>query len=58
MTRMFWLEFPNGTEVHEMARAVHGPAKYRDTDIHIGCIMAMRDLLITAEREREEICMQ
>ena len=52
------VEFPEGTEVHEMACAVHGPAKYRDVDIRIGCIMAMRDLLISAEREREEIRMQ
>ena len=45
------VEFPLGTEIHEMARAVHGSAKFRDIDIYIGCIMAMRDLLISAERE-------
>ena len=52
------VEFPYGIEVHEMARAVHGSAKYRDIDIHIGCIMGMKDLLIMTEREREEIRMQ
>ena len=52
------VEFPMGAEIHELARAVHGPAKFRDTDIYIGCIMAMRDLLIRAEREREELKMQ
>ena len=52
------IEFPEGTQIHEMARAVHGPAKYWDVDIRIGCIMAMRDLLIAAEREREELRMQ
>ena len=52
------VEFPMGAEIHELSRAVHGPAKFRDTDIYIGCIMAMRDLLISAEREREELRMQ
>ena len=52
------VEFPPRTEIHEIARAVHGPAKFRDVDIYIGCIMAMRDLLISAEREREELRMQ
>ena len=41
-----------------MARAVHGPAKFRDIDIYIGCIMAMRDLLVSVEKEREELRMQ
>ena len=45
------VEFPLGTEINEMAHAIHGPAKFRDIDIYIGCIMAMRDLLISTERE-------
>ena len=52
------VEFPLGTEIYEMAHADHGPAKFRDVDIYIGCIMAMRDLLISAEPEREELRMQ
>ena len=36
----------------------HGPARYRDLDINIGCLMSTRELLIHAEREREEIRMQ
>ena len=52
------LDFATGTAVFEMARAIHGPARYRDLDINIGCLMSTRELLIHAEREREEIRMQ
>ena len=52
------VDFANGTAVFEMARAIHGPARYRDLDINIGCLMSTRELLINVEREREEIRMQ
>ena len=52
------VDFATGTAVFEMARAIRGPAKYRDLDINIGCLMSTRELLINVEREREEIRMQ
>ena len=52
------VDFANGTAVLEMAQAIHGPARYRDLDINIGCLMSTRELLINVEREREEIRMQ
>ena len=44
--------------VFEMAQVIHGPARYRDLDVYIGCLMSTRELLINTEREREEIRMQ
>ena len=52
------VDFANGTAVFEMVQAIHGPARYRDLDINIGCLMSTRELLINVEREREEIRMQ
>ena len=52
------VDFVPGTMIFEMAQAVHGPAKYRDLDINIGCLISTREFLIITEREREEICMQ
>ena len=52
------VDFAPGTMIFEMAQAVHGPAKYRDLDINIGCLMSTREFLILTKREREEICMQ
>ena len=52
------VDFAPGTMIFEMAQAVHGPAKYRDLDINIGCLISTREFLIVREREREEICMQ
>ena len=52
------VDFAPGMMVFEMAQAIHGPARYQDLDINIGCLMSTRELLITTEREREEIRMQ
>ena len=52
------VDFAPGTIIFEMAQAVYGPAKYRDLDINIGCLMSTREFLILTKREREEICMQ
>ena len=52
------VDFAQGTMIFEMAQAVHGPAKYRDLDINIGCLISTREFLIVTEREREEIRMQ
>ena len=52
------VDFTPGTMIFEMAQAIHGPAKYRDLDINIGCLMSTREFLIFTEREREEIHMQ
>ena len=51
------VDFAPGTMIFEMAQAVHGPAKYRDLDINIGCLISTREFLIVTEREREEIRM-
>ena len=50
------VEFPPRTEIHEMAYAVHRPAKYRNVDIYIRCIIAMRDLLLLKEKGRNLEC--
>ena len=52
------VDFAPGTMIFEMAQAVHGPAKYRDLNINIGCLTSTREFLIITEREREEIWMQ
>ena len=52
------LDFPQGTSVFEMAQAVHGKARYRDTIINVGYLMSTREFLIVTEREREEIRIQ
>ena len=52
------VDFVPGTMIFEMAQVVHGPAKYRDQDINIRCLISTREFLIITEREREEICMQ
>ena len=52
-----FVDFAPGTMIFEMAQAVHGPAKYRNLDINIGCLISTREFLIVAEREREEIRM-
>ena len=52
------LDFPPGTSIFEMAQAVHGKARYRDTIINVGCLMSTREFLIVTEREREEIRIQ
>ena len=52
------VDFAPVTMIFEMAQAVHGPAKYRDLDINIGCLISTREFLIVTEREKEEIHMQ
>ena len=52
------LDFPQGTPIFEMAQAVHGKARYRDTIINVGCLMSTREFLIVTEREREEVRIQ
>ena len=52
------VDFAPGTMVFEMAQAIHGPARYQDSDINMGCLMSTWELLIATERETEEICMQ
>ena len=52
------VDFAPGSMIFEMAQAVHGPAKYRDLNINIGCLISTHEFLIMAEREREEIRMQ
>ena len=38
--------------------AIHGDARFRNQDIRVGCIIAGRENLITAEKERIETRMQ
>ena len=52
------LDFMPGTSIFEMAQAVHGKSRYRDTVINVGCLMSTREFLIITEKEREEIRIQ
>ena len=52
------VDFAPGTMIFKMAQAVHGPTKYQDLDINIGCLMSTREFLNLTKREREEIRMQ
>ena len=52
------LDFIPGTSIFEMAQAVYGKSRYRDTVINVGCLMSTRDFLIITEKEREEIRIQ
>ena len=49
------VDFIPGTSVFEMAQAIHGKTRFRDTAINIGCLMSTREILIVTEREREEL---
>lgn len=48
------VDFAPGTGVFKMAQAIHRPARYRDLDVNIGCLISTRELLISTEREREK----
>ena len=44
--------------MYEISRAVHGPARWRNDDIRINCLLSTSAKLISIEKEREEVRMQ
>ena len=52
------VDLAEGVSATEIAMAIHGEARFRNQDIRVGCIIAGRENLIAAERERIETRMQ
>ena len=52
------VDFPGNADMYEISRAVHGPARWRNDDIRVNCLMSTRASLISIEKEREEVRMQ
>ena len=52
------VDLAEGVSATEIAMAIHGDARFRNQDIRVGCIIAGRENLITAEKERIENRMQ
>ena len=52
------VDLAEGVSATEIAMAIHGNARFRNQDIRVGCIIAGRENLITAEKERIETRMQ
>ena len=52
------VDLADGMAITEIAMAIHGEHQYRNQRIRIGCIIAGRENLISAERERIETRMQ
>ena len=52
------MDLAEGVSATEIAMAIHGDARFRNQDIRVGCIIAGRENLISAERERIETRMQ
>ena len=52
------VDLAEGVLATEIAMAIHGDARFRNQDIRVGCIIAGRENLITAEKERIETRMQ
>ena len=52
------VDLAEGVSATEITMAVHGEARFRNQDIRVGCIIAGRENLISAERERIETKMQ
>ena len=48
------VDLEEGTAITEIAMAVHGKGRWRSQDIHVGCVIAGRESLISIEKEREE----
>ena len=49
------VDLAEGVSATEIAMAIHGDAKLRNQDIRIGCIIAGRDSLITAEKKESKL---
>ena len=52
------VDLTEGVSATEIAMAIHGNARFRNQDIRVACIIAGRESLISAERERIETRMQ
>ena len=52
------VDLEEGTAITEIAMAVHGEGRWRNQNIHVGCVIAGRKSLISIEKEREEQQMQ